>query len=78
MIRTQISLEPDEYRELKAEAKRQGLSVAELMRRALAEVLRPPGRRRGRAWMRFAGVLSSGDPDASRTADEVVYGRPRP
>jgi hypothetical protein len=29
-------------------------------------------------WMRYAGVLDSGDPDASSTIDEVVYGRERP
>ena len=78
MIRTQISLDPDVYRELKAQAKRQGISIAELMRRAVGEVLEPPKRRRGRPWMRFAGAVSSGDPNASRTVDAVVYGRPRP
>lgn len=78
MIRTQISLDPDVYRELKAQAKRQGISVAELMRRAAGEVLEHPKRCRGRPWMRFAGAVSSGDPNASRTVDAVVYGRPRP
>jgi hypothetical protein len=25
-------------------------------------------------WMRFAGMLESGDPHSSQTVDEVVYG----
>lgn len=33
---------------------------------------------RARPWMRHAGTLASGDRDASRTVNAVVYGRPRP
>jgi AbrB family looped-hinge helix DNA binding protein len=29
-------------------------------------------------WMRFAGAIESGDPDASQSIDEVVYKRERP
>ncbi len=77
MIRTQISLEERAYREAKAEAKREGISLAEFLRRAVAVAL--GGRRSGgKAWMRHAGALSSGDPDASVSVDAVVYDRPRP
>lgn len=77
MIRTQISLDEDEYREAKAEARRQGISLAEFLRRALAAAL---AHRRGsrRPWMRYAGVVASGDPNASRSVNAVVYGRQRP
>ena len=77
MIRTQISLDPDAYREAKAEAAREGISLAEFLRRAVATALRPHRSPR-RPWMRYAGALSSGDPRASRSVDEVVYGRIRP
>ena len=77
MIRTQISLDEDAYREAKEEARRQGISFAELVRRLLAAGLRH--RRAGdRPWMRHAGTLASGDADSSTSVDEVVYGRPRP
>lgn len=77
MIRTQVSLDEAAYREAQAEAKRQGISLAEFLRRAVATAL--SGRRAsGRPWMRHAGSLTSGDPHASRTVDEVVYGRGRP
>lgn len=76
MVRTQISLQPDAYREAKAEAARQGISLAEFLRRALAAAL-GPRRSVRRPWMRHAGALSSGDPRASRSVDEVVYGRGR-
>ncbi|MGH7899535.1 MAG: CopG family transcriptional regulator [Candidatus Binatia bacterium] len=77
MIRTQISLDPDEYRAAKDESRRQGVSIAEFVRRAVARSL---GRRRrsGRPWMRHAGAVSSGDPEASARVNEVVYRRPRP
>ena len=77
MIRTQISLDKDAYREAKEEARRQGISLAELLRRSIDATLhtRP---RHASPWMRHAGALDSGDRRASRTVDEVVYGRPRP
>lgn len=77
MIRTQISLDEDAYRDAKAEARRQGISLAEFLRRAVRLSL-PQRGRRSRPWMRYAGSVSSGDRDASRTVNEVVYGRPRP
>ncbi len=76
MIRTQVSLDAQLYKEAKAEARRRGISFAELCRRALARTLRQRGG--DKPWMRFAGALQSGDPEASRTVDEVVYVRERP
>lgn len=77
MIRTQISLDERAYREAKAEARRNGMSLAAFLRRAVAAAL--GGRSsRGQRWMRYAGVLASGDSRASATVDEVVYDRPRP
>jgi hypothetical protein len=77
VIRTQISLDEEAYREAKAAARRQGISLAEFLRRAVAAAL-GPRRPRDRPWMRYAGVVASGDPGASRSVDEVVYGRGRP
>ena len=77
MIRTQISLDEDAYRDAKAAARRQGISLAEFLRRAVAAALGPRSRTR-RPWMRYAGTMSSGDPGASRSVNEVVYGRRRP
>ena len=71
MIRTQISLEPDEYELAKKEAKTLGISVAEFVRRAVRQMLPPNG---NAPWMRYAGLVESGDPQLSRSIDEVVYG----
>ena len=76
MIRTQVSLEDDMYREAKKEARRRGISFAELCRQALGQIIR--GGSVDEPWMRYAGSLESGDPDASRSVDEVVYGRRKP
>ena len=76
MIRTQISLEEDMYREAQREARRQGISFAELCRRALAQVL--GHRAQKEPWMGYAGAVESGDENASRSVDEVVYGRRKP
>lgn len=76
MIRTQISLEPDTYEQAKDEARRRGISFAELVRKSLAEALKP--RREDKPWMRYAGMFDSGDPDSTSTIDEVVYGREQP
>lgn len=77
MVRTQVSLDEDAYRDAKAEAKRQGVSLAEYLRRAVAAAL-ASRRSAERPWMRHAGTMASGDPGASKSVDHVVYGRGRP
>lgn len=72
MVRTQISLTTEEYEAAKREARRLGISLAELLRRSLRSVL-PVDEER--PWMRYAGSLESGDASASHSIDEVVYGR---
>ena len=77
MLRTQISLEPEMYKRVKSEARRNGISVAEVLRRALASALHPAVSGE-KPWMRFAGTLESRDAGSSRSVDEVVYRRGRP
>jgi hypothetical protein len=72
MIRTQVSLDPREYALAKKEARALGISVAEFVRRALREALPPAGEG---AWMRYAGLVQSGDPRSSQSIDEIVYGQ---
>ena len=71
MIRTQVSLEKQEYQLAKKEAKALGISVAEFVRRAVRDKLpvskQPP-------WMRYAGMVESGDAHSSTSIDELVYG----
>ena len=71
MIRTQISLEKNEYDLAKTQAAALGISLAELIRRAIREVL--PVRGEG-AWMKYAGFVTTGDPHSSQSIDELVYG----
>jgi hypothetical protein len=68
MIRTQISLDRDEYLLAKKEAKRHGVSVAEYFRRALRRVL-PLDRKK--SWMRFCGLIESGNPKSSQEIDSI-------
>lgn len=76
MKRTQISLDPHMYEEAREEARKRGISFAELVRRALLLVL--PAGSCEHPWTRFAGVVEDGGGDASATVDDVVYGRDRP
>jgi hypothetical protein len=76
MIRTQVSLDRHLYRAARAEARRRGISFAELCRRALAKEL--PVKEGDRPWMKWSGILDSGDPNSSRTVNQVVYGREKP
>ncbi len=69
---TQISLSEQEYRAAKTEAQRLGISLAELLRRSLRNLLPADG---DKPWMRYAGMVETGDPDSSRHIDEIVYGR---
>ncbi len=74
MIRTQVSLSEEEYRAAKREAKRLGVSLAELLRRSLRTVLPVD---HSKPWMRYAGMVESGDPQSSQHIDDVVYGQKR-
>lgn len=72
MIRTQISLPADEYAAAKFEAARLGISLAEFFRRALRTALPAD---ESSPWMRYAGMVETGDPSSSQMIDDVVYGQ---
>ena len=71
MIRTQVSLDKTEYDQAKKEAAALGISVAEFVRRAVRQSL--PVNSEG-PWMKYAGFVSSGNPNSSRSIDDIVYG----
>jgi hypothetical protein len=71
MLRTQVSLDQQDYKLAKKEAAVLGISVAEYVRRAIRSALPPAGRPK---WMRYAGLVESGNPRSSRSIDEIVYG----
>lgn len=71
MVRTQISLTSEEYTAAKREARRLGISLAELLRRSLRTIL-PVDEER--PWMRYAGSIESGDASASQNLDDGVDG----
>jgi Ribbon-helix-helix protein, copG family len=71
MIRTQVSLQKEEYALARKEAKALGISVAEFVRRAVRERLPIT---EGPSWMRYAGMVESGDSHSSTSIDEIVYG----
>lgn len=72
MIRTQISLSEHDYDTAKREARRLGISLAELLRRSLQTILPADD---SKPWMRYAGMIETGDPMASQKIDDVVYGQ---
>ena len=72
MVRTQISLDKREHDFAKAHAAALGISVAELIRRAVRETLPLPDGET--PWMKFAGFVESGDRHSSQSVDELVYG----
>lgn len=72
MIRTQISLSEQDYKAAKHEAARLGISLAELLRRSLRTILPTDA---SKPWMKYAGMIETGDPAASQTIDDVVYGQ---
>jgi hypothetical protein len=71
MIRTQISLTSEEYHAARQEAKRLGISLAKLLRRSLRTII-PVNE--DKPWMRYAGMVESGDPKSSQHIDEIIYG----
>lgn len=72
MIRTQVSLTVEEYEAAKEEAARLGISLAELLRRSLRTMLPADP---SKPWMRYAGMVETGDPESSRRLDDLVYGQ---
>jgi hypothetical protein len=72
MIRTQISFDADLYARARATAVRHGISMAELCRRAVAEVIARESP--DRPWMSFAGIFDGSEND-SESVDSVVYDR---
>ncbi len=74
MIRTQVSLTEAEYRAAKREAAQLGISLAELLRRSLRTLIPSD---ESKPWMRYAGMVETGDPRSSTPIDEVVYGKRR-
>jgi hypothetical protein len=71
MIRTHVSLDEAECKLAKKEALALGISVAEVVRRAIRQSLPLAG---GAPWMRYAGFVESGHPRSSQSVDEIVYG----
>ena len=73
MIRTQIQLTERQARALRQLATSEGLSMAELIRRAVDRVLAEPGdeMRRGRA-LAAVGKFRSGRGDVARRHDEYL------
>lgn len=75
MIRTQISFDSELYERARKVAKRKGISLAELCRRGLEEMLaREPS---NKPWMAFCGMFE-GDENDSASVDNVVYAREVP
>jgi len=72
MIRIRISFDEHEYGIAKREARTLGISIAEFVRRAVREALPPRGQG---PWMRYAGLVETGNPSSSQSTDEIVYGQ---
>jgi Ribbon-helix-helix protein, copG family len=71
MIRTQVSLDEQDYKLAKKEAEALGIPVAEYVRRAIRRALPLTARP---VWMRYAGLVESGNPRSSQSIDDIVYG----
>ena len=67
MVRAHTTLTDEEYAAAKREAARLGISLAELLRRSVRSLLPVDARA---PWMRYAGMVDSGDPHASTRGDD--------
>jgi len=71
MIRTQVSLNKNEYQQVVKEARKLGISIAEYFRILVRDSL---PRDSSKPWMKYCGFVESGDPNSSNRIDELVYG----
>lgn len=73
MIRTQISLEPEQMERARVEASRRGISIAALIREALDAALDDDAMRlRRRRAIEAVGSFRSGDADTSERHDDAL------
>jgi hypothetical protein len=75
MHRTLLSLEERHYAFLNAEARRLGVSAAEVVRRLLDDRMAAVGKRDG-AIDRLAGIARGDGGDVARRHDEFLYADP--
>jgi hypothetical protein len=73
MIRMRIQFDEAEYALARKEARALGISMAEFVRRAVCDKLRVADEA---SWMRYAGLVESGDSRSGKSVDDVVYGPP--
>lgn len=71
MARIQIRLDAKDYALARRHAEYLGISVAEFMRREIREQLPLES---ATPWMRYAGMVQSGDHRRDASVDEIVYG----
>jgi len=74
MVRTQVSLDERDYKLARKEAAAMGISLAEFVRQAVRNALPIPSPRTPPGWMRYAGMVESGNPRSSESIDEIVHG----
>lgn len=67
-----MSLSKRDYLRARREARRLGISLAEFFRRALDGALPLEGKK---PWMKYRGLVSTGDKDSSTKIDDLISGR---
>jgi hypothetical protein len=72
MIRAQTSRDDRAYCKGTKQARKLGISLAKFVRRTVREVF--PKRGQG-PWMRYAGLVETGNARSSQSIDEIVYGQ---
>jgi hypothetical protein len=72
MIRTFIRLDEHDHAAAQAAARAAGISLAEFILRAIRQALPARG---NRPWMKYSGLVQTGDSRSSRSIDATVYGR---
>ena len=75
MIRVETRLSEQQYSQAKQEASRLGMSVPQFLRHALNSTL---SLNANKPWMRYAGMVASGNSRSSRDIDAIAYDTKRP